>query len=129
MINKWIGIGRLTKDPELRYTQSGIAVSTFTLAVDNGFGEKKQTAFIPVVAWRQTAELTANYLKKGSQVGLEGHLSTRSYDDKDGNKRFVMEVVADQVQFLDSKKSDSSQEDPFAKDSKTVDISDSDLPF
>lgn len=132
-INKWVGIGRLTADPTLRYTPAGVAVTTFNLAVDNGYGEKKQTAFIPIVAWRQLAEITANHLSKGSQCAIEGHISTRSYDNKEGHKVFVVEVVADNVQFLDTKKTENNQDkksnDPFAHDSRTIDINSEDLPF
>ncbi len=146
MINRVVLVGRLTKDPELRYTPSGVAVATFTLAVNrtftNGQGER-EADFISIVAWRQLAELVANYLKKGSQAGLEGRLQTRSYDDKDGKKRYVTEVVADNVQFLSptgekregnapsssGRGSSASYEDPFANEGRTVDIQDDDLPF
>jgi single-strand DNA-binding protein len=129
MLNRVVLVGRLTKDPDLRYTQSGVATASFTLAVNrqhkNAQGEK-EADFINVVAWRQLAELCATYLKKGGQCGLEGRIQTRSYD-KDGKRVYVTEVVADNVQFLDSKKSEPSN-DPF-KDEKTVNINDDDLPF
>ena len=127
-INSVVLTGRICNDIALRYTPAGVAVSSFTIASDTGYGEKKQTSFVPVVCWRQLAELTANHLSKGSRIGLEGKLSTRSYENKEGKKVFVMEVVADSIEFLDSKKQDKPS-DPFASESKTVDINDDDLPF
>lgn len=138
MINRVVLVGRLTKDPELRYTPSGVAVATFTLAVNRTFTNSsgdREADFINVVAWRQLAELCANYVKKGSQVGLEGRLQTRSYDGNDGKRVYVTEVVADNIQFLSPSNSENSKPtndykptDPFAN-SQTVDISDDDLPF
>lgn len=140
MINRAVLVGRLTADPNLRYTPSGVAVTTFTLAVNRAFknAQKEQEAdFINIVAWRQLAELCANYLKKGSQAGVDGRLQSRSYDNKEGQRVFVTEIVADQVQFLTPNNSENRQSndfgqppnDPFANDSKTIDIDDSDLPF
>ena len=100
-------IGRLTKDPEVRYTQSGTAVCTFTLAVDRKVAKKdsgQPTAdFIPIVAWRKLAEIIGNNLVKGRRISVEGRIQVRSYDAQDGSKRYVTEVVADEVEFLDSK--------------------------
>lgn len=151
MINRVILVGRLTKDPELRYTQTGIAVSTFTLAVDRRFANQqgdKETDFIPVVVWRQLAELCANYLKKGQQAAVDGRIQTRSYENRDGQKVYVTEVVADNVQFLSPparsgsvpeyvppgfeerpRKDNLGNNDPFADDGHDIDISDDDLPF
>lgn len=136
MINRVVLVGRLTKDPELRYTPSGVAVATFTLAVNRQYSNnqgEREADFINIIAWRQLAELCANYTKKGSQVGLEGRLQTRSYDNKEGKRVYVTEVVADNIQFLDGNKSENKQDnkskDPFANDSRTIDISDDDLPF
>lgn len=106
MLNKITLIGRLTKDPELRYTQSGTAVCTFTLAVDSGWGDNKRTDFITIVVWNKQGENAAQYLGKGKMAAVDGRLQIRSYDDKDGIKRYVTEVVADSVVFL-SPKSDS----------------------
>jgi single-strand DNA-binding protein len=103
-------IGRLTRDPELRYTPNGVAVTNFDLAVDRP-GEKKETDFIRIIAWQKTAELCANYLKKGRQVAVEGRLQIRSYEAQDGQKRRVAEVVANQVQFLD-RKDDKAESKP-----------------
>lgn len=108
-MNKVVLIGRLTKEPELRYTPgSGAAVTNFTLAVDkyNKSTGQKEADFIPIVVWGKTAESCANYLSKGSQCAISGRIQTRSYDAKDGTKRYVTEVVADAfggVTFLGSK--------------------------
>lgn len=110
MLNRVVLIGRLTRDPELRYTTSGIAVASFTLAVDRSFktGSEKETDFIPVIAWRGLAENCANYLSQGKLAAVDGRLQIRSYDAKDGTKRTVAEVVADDVRFLSPKGESSS---------------------
>ncbi|NLB52659.1 MAG: single-stranded DNA-binding protein [Syntrophomonadaceae bacterium] len=100
MLNRVILIGRLTRDPELRYLQNGTAVASFTLAVDRKYN-KEETDFIDIVAWRQLAEHCANYLSKGRLVAVEGRLQIRSYEDKEGQKRKSAQVVADDVRFLD----------------------------
>lgn len=104
-LNRVILIGRLTRDPELKYTPSGVAVATFTLAVDrpvspNAQGEK-ETDFIPCVAWRQSAEFAANYLQKGRLVAVEGRLQIRKWQTQDGQPRTSTEVICDRVQGLD----------------------------
>lgn len=108
MLNKAILMGRLTKDPELRYTSAdNTAVCSFTLAIDRRYakqGEEKQADFIPVVAWRNTAEFCGKYFTKGMQVVVVGRIQTRTYDDAQGVKRYVTEVVADEVHFADTKK-------------------------
>ncbi|MGB4378618.1 MAG: single-stranded DNA-binding protein [Limnochordia bacterium] len=104
MLNRVILIGRLVADPQLRYTQSGVAVTSFTIAVDRSFTSQngeRETDFIDIVTWRKLAETCANYLNKGRLVAVEGRLQIRSYDDRDGIRRKAAEVVADQVQFLD----------------------------
>ena len=103
MLNRCVLIGRLTKDPDLRYTQNGKAVCTFTLAVDRNYGDKKQTDFIEIVVWGKMGENCANYLSKGKLAAVDGQLTTRSYEAKDGHKVKVYEVVADQVRFLSPK--------------------------
>ncbi len=106
MINRAILVGRLTKDPELRRTQSDIPVTTFTLAVNRTFKNQQgeqEADFIQVVVWRRQAENVAKYVNKGSLVGVEGRIQSRSYDDSNGNRRFVTEIVADSVQFLETK--------------------------
>lgn len=104
MLNKVILIGRLTKDPELRYTTSGTPVASFTLAVDrsrpNQQGER-EADFIPIVVWQKLAETCANHLGKGRLVAVDGRLQVRNYDDNQGNRRWVTEVIANEVRFLD----------------------------
>ncbi len=105
-VNKVILVGNLGKDPELRYTPSGAAVATFSLATTNPFKDRegnKQTEWHNIVAWRQLAEICGKFLHKGKQVYIEGRIQTRSYDDRDGNKRYITEIVADQMQMLGSR--------------------------
>ena len=107
MLNKWEGMGRLTKDPELRRTPSGTAVATFSIAVDRDFKGKdgeRETDFIDVVAWRQTAEFVSKHFTKGRMAVVEGRLQIRDYTNKDGQKRRVAEIVADNIYFGDSKR-------------------------
>ncbi|WP_061212985.1 single-stranded DNA-binding protein [Syntrophomonas wolfei] len=99
MLNRVILIGRLTKDPELRYTQNGTAVATFTLAVDRKF-KREETDFIPIVVWAKQAENCANYLNKGSLVAIDGRIQVRTYDNQEGQRRWVTEVVAEDVRFM-----------------------------
>ena len=106
-MNKIMLIGRLTKDPELRYTQSGSAVASFTLAVNRRFANQngeREADFINCVAWQKTGEFVANYFKKGQLMALEGRLQVRSYDGNDGQRRWVTEVVAEEAYFADSKR-------------------------
>ncbi len=101
MLNRIVLVGNLTKDPELRYTPAnGVAVASFTVAVNRRFSQKKETDFIPIVVWRAQAENCAKYLGKGSMVAIDGRLQIRSYEDREGQKRTIAEVVADSVQFL-----------------------------
>ena len=103
-MNKVILIGRLTKDPELRFTPSGIAVSTVVLGIDRKISSKdqeKSTDFIQVIIWGKQAEATANYISKGCKFGVCGRIQTRNYNDKDGNKKYVTEVVAEEVSFIE----------------------------
>ena len=108
MLNRIIIMGRLTRDPELRHTQTGTAVASFTLAVDRDFKDKstgeRSTDFIDVVAWRQTGEFVSRYFTKGRRAGVEGRLQIRDWTDKDGGKRRSAEIVADNVYFGDSKR-------------------------
>lgn len=103
MLNRIVLIGRLTKDVDLRSTQNGTSVATFTLAVDRAFGEKKETDFIPIVVWQAQAENCAKYLGKGKLAAVDGRLQIRTYEDSKGKKRTIAEVVADNVRFLSSK--------------------------
>lgn len=111
-VNKVILIGRLGKDPELRYTQTGTPVATFSLATDERFKDQagnpqQKTEWHNIVVWRGLAEVCGKFLHKGKQVYLEGKIATRSYDDRDGNKRYTTEIIADQMQMLGSR--DDSQ--------------------
>lgn len=104
MLNKAILMGRLTADPELRHTQSNIPVTSFTLAVDRTFGKEKQTDFLDIVAWRNTAEFVSKWFSKGMLVAVSGRMQTRIWEDKQGNKRKTTEVVADEVFFAEGKR-------------------------
>ncbi|MFC5449145.1 single-stranded DNA-binding protein [Paenibacillus aestuarii] len=152
MINSTTLLGRLTADPELRYTPAGVAVCTFALAVDRKFTNaqgERETDFFDIVVWRQLAESCANYLKKGQQAALEGYLQTRYYE-RDGRRVKVVEVVADNVQFLSApgqaKSNSGGQEqgqgqrnrtttgsresrDPFVGEGKEITLADDDRPF
>lgn len=111
MMNKAILMGRLTKDPEIRYTAgNNTAVCQFTIAVDRRFkSENQPTAdFIPIVAWRQTAEFVSKYFTKGSRIAVVGQIQTRSWDDMEGKKHYVTEVIADEVEFCESKRQDGN---------------------
>ena len=122
-INSVVMVGRLTRDPELRVTQaSGISVTTFTVAVDRRVaqGKEKQADFVSVVAWRGLAESVAKYLGKGRLVGVQGRIQTRSYETDSGDKRYVTEVVAEDVQFLDKPKDETAAGDDVLPD---------DIPF
>ena len=149
-MNQIVLMGRLTRDPELRHTQNGTAVASFSLAVDRRFVSKesgeRQTDFIDVVAWRQTGEFVSRYFTKGQMCAVSGSLQIRDWTDKDGNKRRSAEVVADNVYFTESKKSreaslggrveprDNYNNDSFAtpvtgSDFEELDMDEGDLPF
>lgn len=137
MMNRVVLVGRLTKDPELRYTPAGAAVATFTLAVNRNFTNQageREADFINCVVWKKPAENVANYLKKGSLAGVDGRLQSRSYEDQSGKKVYVTEVVAESVQFLEPKGQSNNQNqskqhnDPF--EGKGIEIEDDGgLPF
>ncbi len=139
-MNKAILIGNLANDPESRTTQSGIAQCTFRLAVQRRFANQqgvREADFLTIVCWRQTAELCSRYLAKGRKVAVEGSIQTRSYDAQDGSKRYVTEIVADNVEFLGSR-DDAQRSVPAApakpanpavgKDDFT-EVDDDELPF
>ncbi len=151
-MNKVILIGRLTKDPELRKTPTDVSVVQFTIAVNRSYQQngERQADFINCVAWRGQAENLARYIKKGGLIAVEGSIQTRSYDDANGVRKFVTEVVVNQITFLENKKSESgyndlsqlevppmreenrnsfSQESPFGDIKSSYDISGDDLPF
>ena len=110
MLNVAVVMGRLVADPELRHTPSDVAVTSFTLAVDRSYvksGTERQADFIDVVAWRSTADFVCKYFRKGQMMAVHGSIQTRTYTDKDGNKRKATEIVANDVNFADSKRSDS----------------------
>lgn len=112
MINRVVFVGRLTKDPVLKYTPSGAAVATFTLAVNRTFTNQqgeREADFINCVVWRKTAENMVNFVRKGSLIGVEGRLQTRHYDDNDGKRVYVTEVIAESVTFLEPKKESNQQ--------------------
>ena len=133
MLNKVIIMGRLTRDPELRRTQGGTAVTSFTMAVDRDFKSQsgeKETDFIDVVAWRNTGEFAAKYLAKGRMAAVEGRIQARDWQDKDGNRRKAVEVVADNVYFADSKRDSKPQETTSSNEPEFDEIEDDgDLPF
>ena len=155
-MNKVFLIGRLTRDPELRYTGSNVTVASFSLAVNRNYTNQsgeREADFINIVVWRKQAENVKNYLSQGSQVAIDGRIQTRSYDDKDGNKRYITEVIADNVEFLGSKSSNNNSSsdnqgptpydfdkapdtkgtdvdnNPFADFGSSIEISDDELPF
>lgn len=146
MLNKTILMGRLTRDPELRRTGSGTAVTSFSLAVDRDYkakGAEKETDFIDIVAWRNTAEFVSKYFSKGRMAVVEGRIQVRSYTDKDQNKRRAFEVVAENIYFGDSKKdggnagnyggdnygNDYAGGDYGSSNFQELDDTDGDLPF
>lgn len=140
MINNTVLVGRLTKDVELRYTPSNVAVATFTLAVNRTFKNEngdREADFINCVMWRQQAENLANWCKKGALIGVTGRIQTRSYDNQQGQRVYVTEVVAEQFQLLESKgqgnqgqQRQAQQQTPdFSRQGAPMDISDDDFPF
>ena len=158
-MNKVFLIGRLTRDPELRYTGSNTPVATFALGVNRPFTNQageREADFINIVVWRKQAENVKNYLTQGSQVAIEGRLQVRNYDDNNGQKRYVTEVIADNVEFIGSRSSSNNSNNvpssnegptpydfgnakepkgtdvdsnPFADFGSSIEISDDELPF
>lgn len=131
MLNKCFLLGRMTKDPEIRRTNGGTAVTSFTLAVDRDFktNGEKETDFIEVVAWRNTAEFVSKYFSKGRMAIGEGRLQIREWTDKSGNKRRTAEVVADNVYFGDSKKENKEASEYKQADFAEISEEDGELPF
>ncbi len=136
-MNKWIGIGRLTKDPDLKYTNSSKAVATFTIACDK---YPEGAEFINCVVWDKQAENLKKYCGKGSQIAVEGRVSVRNYDNKEGKKVYVTEIVTNNIMFLDSKKDGQVpveavveetkvESDPFKDFQNELVLTDEDLPF
>ena len=133
MFNLVILTGRLTADPELKTTPSGVSVTTFSIAVNRNYksGEEQQTDFINIVAWRQTAEFITKYFQKGTMIGIEGSIQTRRYQDANGNTRTAFEVIANNVQFVESKRSNADEENNGFSNAEENDFTeiDGDLPF
>lgn len=160
MLNRVVLVGRLTKDPDLRYTANGVAVANFTLAVNRPFSNQqgeREADFINCVVWRRPAENLANFMNKGSLVGVDGRIQTRNFEGQDGKRVYITEVVADSVQFLETKggsgsgssrggqgsggynpdynqnqssnQNQSNEPNPFENNGEPIDISDDDLPF
>lgn len=154
MINRVVLVGRLTRDPELRYTANGAAVASFTVAVNRTFTNsqgEREADFINCTIWQKAAENFAKFTSKGSLVGIDGRIQTRNYENKQGNRVYVTEVVVDNFSLLESRNTNSSNNahdnsnqapsynqsnnsnnnmsDPFADNSKPIDISDDSLPF
>lgn len=132
-MNKVILVGRLTKEPEVRYTNNGKAVANLTLAVDTVFGKKKRTDFLTIIVWGNSAEFCGNNLNKGSKVLIEGRLQVRSYDAKDGSKRYVTEIVSGYLESLERKKESKAKTvvaDPNdIPSSFGTEVTDKDVPF
>ena len=130
-MNKVILAGRLTKEPEVRYTQTGVAVASFTLAVNRRFSKEKVADFIPIIVWDKIAEIVGNNLVKGSRVLIEGRIQIRSYDAQDGSKRYVTEVIAHDVEFMGSKPKLDGGALPVAAKNFGQEVSppDEDIPF
>ena len=133
MINNVVLLGRLTRDVELRYTPSNQAVATFTLAVNRNFKNQstgeREADFINCVMWRQQAENLANWTKKGHLIGITGRIQTRSYDNQQGQRVYVTEVVAESFQLLESRGQQSNSQDSSFGNSSSMDIQEEDLPF
>ena len=133
MLNKILLMGRLTRDPELRRTGSGLAVASFSLAVDRDFKSQsgeKETDFIDIVAWRNTAEFVSKYFTKGRMAVVEGRLQIRDWTDKEGNKRRSSEVVADSIYFGDSKKDTGMPAQSYSNNGSFSEVEDDgELPF
>lgn len=148
MINRCVLVGRLTKDPELKYTSGNIAFTRFTIAVNRTFSGptgEREADFIQCIAWRKQAENVARFVRKGSLVGVEGRIQTGSYDDKDGIRKYTTDIVCDSVQFLEPKNdgvdyepaepagynNDSYDDKPVERKQNTprIDVSEDDLPF
>ena len=131
-MNNWTGIGRLTKDPEVRYTTEQMAIARFTVAIDDGYGEKKKTNFIPIVVFGKQAENCERFLTKGKLVGIEGKIQTGSYEKQDGTKAYTTDVIANRVQFLDfgnKTQENANQSGADAIPAGFTAVDDSELPF
>lgn len=132
MINKVILMGRLTRDPEMRHTNSGTPVTTFSIAIDNGYGDNKRTDFVNCLAWNKTAEFVTKYFTKGKMIIVIGRITTRSWETQDGKRAYATEVVANEVSFGETKSSQQTATQPPMHDDDddfTPLDEDDDLPF
>lgn len=138
MINKVILMGRLTRDPEMRHTNSGTPVTTFSIAIDNGYGENQRTDFVNCLAWNKTAEFVTKYFAKGKMIIVIGRITTRSWETQDGKRAYATEVIANEVNFGESKTSpqlntpQTAAQQPMQDDDDDftpLDEEDDDLPF
>ena len=145
MINRTVLVGRLTKDPELKYTPSGVPMARFTLAVNRPFSNQqgeKEADFINCIAWRKQAENLSNFMKKGNMVGIEGRIQTGSFEGQDGKRVFTTDVIADSIQFLEARGGGNgsqntqgqqnytrTDEAPFANSKGPIEVDSDDLPF
>jgi single-strand DNA-binding protein len=111
MLNSFTGIGNLAADPEVKQTQSGKTVASFTVCCDSGYGDKKTTEFVRCVAWEKSAEFLGNYAHKGNKVYINGRMQTRTWDDQNGNKKYTTEIIVHDVKLLDGKKDDGRQQE------------------
>ena len=134
MINKVILMGRLTRDPEMRHTNSGTPVTTFSIAINSGYGENQRTDFVNCLAWNKTAEFVTKYFAKGKMIVIaDGRISTRSWETQDGKRAYATEVIANEVSFGETKSSQQTVTQPPMQDDDDdftpLDEEDDDLPF
>ncbi|MBQ9009311.1 MAG: single-stranded DNA-binding protein [Clostridia bacterium] len=134
MLNQVTLQGRLTADPELRHTQNGTSVASFRIAVERNYKDagtgKREADFFSCVAWRGTGELVSKYFQKGRMILLDGHLQNREYTDRNGVRRYVTEVVAEDIYFCDSKREETGTENPYAREPELSEMEDDgELPF
>ena len=136
-MNKVQLIGRLTKDPELRYTKNNIAVANYSIAVNDGYGEKQQTQFINISTWGRSGEFVSKYFKKGQAIALVGRLRSNNYEDSNGNKRYTVEVITEDIEFVGSKNEKQNGQDEEIEKEQSISseyqsnlmLTDDDLPF
>lgn len=136
-MNKVQLIGRLTKDPDLRYTKSNIAVASYTIAINTGYGEKQQTDYINISSWGKSGEFVSNYFKKGQAIALVGRLRSNNYEDSNGNKRYTVEVITEDIEFVGSKNEKQNGQDEEIEKEQSISseyqsnliLTDDDLPF
>jgi single-strand DNA-binding protein len=131
-LNVVVLTGRLGKDPEMKYTPSGVAVTNASIAIDFGFGEDKKTSWVRLTAWKKTAETMAKYCRKGTLIGIQGYLQSKTWNDKNGEKREQMEVIVNSMQLLEPKPRSENEQSQAAKPKDAPaeqEISDDDIPF